>query len=446
VATRASFMLEKGNIFGHNYPGTASLASLGLLCGAGNRPGRVIARGGGHQRGMIMAADYPSDLSPDEIDGHGVPLDVDRWAREGNLRMAWVIGCTWAGGGTAAPARLFGALRALARETSPQVDAAAAFPEGFDGALDREAVVARMRERVDGGGTVLVQQDIYPQDLTELADLVLPAVSWGEESFTRMQGERRLRLYPRIADAPGEAKPDWWIVAQVAQRMGYDGFDWPDGEAIFNEAAERAAGSSQDYSGVIALADASGRSAYEILAERGTTGVQCPTTFVDGQIEETVRVHDAEQGRGFKTASGKALFVVGSWDDALGHHDDVEPVEGEIWIVNRRDSRTWSAMIEDLRIPVRIEQMPAHVLEVHADDASAAGVEDGGGVRVETGDLGFEATLRISDRLQPGVACAYFNYGGRVRSAANNSVRDRTDPINGLYAFKLGRGRLVRIE
>ena len=61
-----------------------------------------------------------------------------------------------------------------------------------------------------------MQQEIYTNALTEFADILLPAATWGEEDFARMQGERRLRLYSKFMDAPGEAKPDWWIAAQVA--------------------------------------------------------------------------------------------------------------------------------------------------------------------------------------------------------------------------------------
>jgi arsenite oxidase large subunit len=52
---KTSFMLEKGNYWSNNYMNTASLAAVGLICGAGNRPGQVISRGGGHQRGWMSA-------------------------------------------------------------------------------------------------------------------------------------------------------------------------------------------------------------------------------------------------------------------------------------------------------------------------------------------------------------------------------------------------------
>ena len=72
----------------------------------------------------------------------------------------------------------------------------------------------------------LIQQDIYANTLTDFADIVLPAATWGEVDFTRAQGERRLRIYSKFYDPPGEAKPDWWIMAQIAKKMGYEGFDF----------------------------------------------------------------------------------------------------------------------------------------------------------------------------------------------------------------------------
>ena len=51
--------------------------------------------------------------------------------------------------------------------------------------------------------------------------------------LTRWNGERRLRLSDRFMDPPGEAKPDWWIIAEVAKKMGFSGYDWQDENEIF---------------------------------------------------------------------------------------------------------------------------------------------------------------------------------------------------------------------
>jgi len=446
-APRASFMLEKGNYWSHNFPNSASLASLGLLLGAGNRPGRVISRGGGHQRGMMKAASYPKDASPDTLQGRAAALDLDRWVRDGNLRMAWAIGCTWAGGGTAGASVLFERMRELV-STGPSLTSGVA----FDGdRLDVAAVVETLAARADAGGMVMVQQDLYPQGLTALADIVLPAASWGESSFTRMQGERRLRHYAQICDAPGQARPDWKIVADVATLMGYDGFDWADGDAIFEEAGPKSGG-TQAFGALVEYAQRQGRPARAVLAEQGTRGLQCPLRLEGDTLEETPRFHDADVAeasageRGaFKTDSGKAVFALGDWNDVVERQASLAPEEGEIWVLNRRDSRTWSAMIEDRRIEQRIEQMPDNILELDPSDADAYGVQDEDRVRVVGRQGSFEAVVEVSDQLQPGVACTYFNYLGEVSTAANNVVSNTPDPINGMFSFKLGRGRIEKI-
>ena len=131
--------------------------------------------------------------------------------------------------------------------------------------LNLERVREVLRERVDNGGMVLVQQEIYPNVLTEFADIVLPAAPWGEDDFARMQGERRLRIYSKIMDPPGDARADWWIVAQVARRMG---FDWTDFNDVFEEAAERSRGTVHDYAALVELARTQGKWAHEKRRER----------------------------------------------------------------------------------------------------------------------------------------------------------------------------------
>ena len=54
------------------------------------------------------------------------------------------------------------------------------------------------------------------REVSEFADLMLPAATWGEVDVARMQGERRLRSYSKVMEPPGEAKPDWWIICELA--------------------------------------------------------------------------------------------------------------------------------------------------------------------------------------------------------------------------------------
>ncbi len=454
---KASLMFEKGNYWGHNYPGTASLASLGLLLGAGNRPGRVVSRAGGHQRGMVMATSYPTSLSPHSVRGNKMGVNLDHWAMQGELRFAWVIGCTWAGGGTAAAQPLFDSLRRQARSGVERLpEESELFPDGEQGELDTAVVLASWKERLDAGGMVLLHQDLYSQALSDLADLILPAAGWGEAPFNRMQGERRLRHYSKIADPPGQAKPDWWVIAEVARRMGFSGFDWQDGNQVFEEAAAATSGGVNDYSELVTLAQEQGRTATSLIAELGTTGIQCPIKRDGEELVGTVRLHE----QGFNTPTKKALFVRGSWDDVEPRQSVAQPREGELWVVNRRTSGTWSSMVEDLRMPYRLSLYPENWIEIHPEDARERNIADGDRITIETSGIVAEGLpqggpdskgamrgiARISSLVRPGTCCAYFNYLGDPAGAANNVVQNIEDPINLLYSFKLGRGRVTRAD
>src|SRR6201995_5185225 len=70
------------------------------------------------------------------------------------------------------------------------------------------------------------------------AHVLLPALAWGEKSGTVTNSERRISRQRAFLPAPGEARPDWWIVSEVAKRLGFGAaFDYNSAAAIFREHA-----------------------------------------------------------------------------------------------------------------------------------------------------------------------------------------------------------------
>src|SRR4029079_15357499 len=70
------------------------------------------------------------------------------------------------------------------------------------------------------------------------AQILLPAAAWGEKDGTVTNSERRISRQRPFLPLPGEAKPDWWIVADVARRMGFaDGFAYGSAADVFREHA-----------------------------------------------------------------------------------------------------------------------------------------------------------------------------------------------------------------
>ena len=479
---RTSFMLEKGNYWSNNYMNTASLSTLGLICGAGNRPGQVISRGGGHQRGGMGAGPGKGWLSPEKHPGRRKkPLNVDRWVMDGKVRFMWTMGITW-----------FPAMLASQELASRVADLTLRNPNQ-PRSVDRDHLVEVFKARVESGGMVLVDSNIYPVEPlnTQYADIVLPAAGWGEVDFARCNAERRLRLYARFNDAPGEAKPDWWAIGQFAQKMGLEGFDWTESNDVFEEAARFSRNGVLSYNVLVKEAKKEGKKGHEKLRELGTTGIQTPIRMVDGQMIGTGRLHNPENDWGevegdtkdqkwlyaFGTHTGKANILKTPWvnDSWSDFYEAIKPraEKGEIWITNGRVNEVWQSGFDDLRKPYLAKRWPWPHIVIHPDDAAPHGIESGDLVEgfndtvyvqsgepigVKEDDLSFTSLMEhghiktttgqfvavaiVSDEMRPGVAKAAFNYPG---SMANSVCHAVPDPVTGNYRYKLGRGVLRKV-
>lgn len=482
---KTSFMCEKGNYWSNNYMNTTSFASLGLICGAGNRPGRMISRGGGHQRGGLSAGGGSGWLSPEKYPGRRKKsFNLDLWLHEGNMRFAWVIGTTWVAAMMGSNA-LEKKMRDLTQGNPHQIDS-----------LDRAAIFETLKRRVDSGGMVMANSDLYPTEPigTEFADIVFPVSSWGEDNFTRCNSERRLRLYSKFYDAPGEAKPDWWIVQKFAQKMGFDkdgSYAWKDSNDVFEEAARFSRGGVLNYHPLAEMAKAQGVKAQEFLRGYGTTGIQTPIRQRDGKLVGTKRLHDPTNDWGeiegptvqtkvmyaFNTHSGKAVLLKSPWNYAgwIQYYDAIKPraEKGEIWVTNGRVNETWQSGFDDLRKPYLSQRWPEAFIFIHPDDAKVKAIESGDYVEVvndavyiQTGqpqgvldaDLTFNQLMKdghimttvgsfravaiVSDEMRPGVCKANFNF---PKSPANAVVSAVPDPMTNNYRYKLGRGALTKV-
>ena len=435
-----SVLFEKGVYWSHNYENTAAIANLGLVLGAVGREGRATARMGGHQRGGVKAASYPLAKSPHEVDGHPIEMDTERWLVEGRTRFRWVVGTNWlsAMAGSAALSRRVAELVGI----GPTITS-----------TDPKTVLAQMKARIDAGGMVLVHQEIYENESTRYADLVLPAATWGEEDFARANAERRIRLYQRFMDPPGDARPDWWIFAQVARRMGFDGFDWADSNAVFEESAPRSGGSRKDYRALVEKARREGVRAHDLLAEHGTTGLQAPLGLDGDRITETVRLHEDLR---FKSDSGRANFVLPDWS-AVRNRNRVlapRPEKGEVWVLNGRVNALWNNLSDFSRRQLSNDRWPLNPIEINPLDARRWGIGAGDLVSVECDSVldqvgertsgGFTAVAYPTDAVPPGVTFTYFLFPG---SPSNNVVPADTSlqPLSLRYPFKLGRGTIRRL-
>lgn len=378
-------MIEKGFYWSNNTGNTNAISSLGIIVGAGGRPGQVIGRAGGHQRGGLRGGKYPRNKSPEKLPGRRRrALDTDRYLISGHTRLAHVIGTTW--------------VKAMCGSQSLQAkfdELTTRNPHQVT-SFTKEDIVETLKQRVDSGGMVVWNQDIYLVDPigARYADIVFPASGWGEETFTRANSERRIRLYPKFYDAPGEAKPDWWIIAQLTRKMGFEGFDWQNSNEVLEEGSRFSRGSRKDFHMVKVAAHREGKTPHKKLGEFGTNGIQGPVLMrADGSPEETKRLHDVNRvlppegpvggtvfGKKlthFNSQTGKCNLQKAPWSLFSSYWEWLKLREGEIWMTSGRINERWQSGYDDRRRPYIVQRWPENWIELHPEDAAVYGVENG---------------------------------------------------------------------
>jgi arsenite oxidase large subunit len=482
---KTSLGIEKGFYWSNNTGNTNAVSSLATICGAGGRPGQVVGRFGGHQRGGTGGGGYSRNKSPQKRPGRRrQALDCDRYFYSGHTRLAHVVGTTWIQA-MCGSAGLNAKFEELVSNNPHQVRS-----------YDKAEIIDTLKKRMDSGGTVVVNQDIYLRDPigSRFADVVMPAATWGEEDFVRANGERRIRLYSKFYDAPGDAKPDWWIFAQIGQRMGFDGFDWKNSNEVCEESSRFSRGNRKAYHMVKVAAHREGKTLHEKLREMGTTGIQGPA-FLDyntGKLSGTTRLHDTtltekdwetrtkgtnmtnKKGTHFNSQTGKVNIQKHPWSLFSDYWEWMKPKKDELWHTNGRINEVWQSGFDDVDRRAYISQRwPENWTEIHPDDAKSRGIESGDQVLlysdrvpnfrqtikgVHGSDFNFADLLKngwieldkgavtavaiVTPHVKKGVMYSYFINTSQPSNALQGRVPDQ---ISGNYNYKMGVARVKKI-
>ncbi len=255
-------------------------------------------------------------------------------------------------------------------------------------------------------------------DTARLAHVLLPATAWGEKDGTVTNSERRISRQRAFLPAPGQARPDWWHLAQVARRMGFAGFDWPGPAAIFAEHARLSAvaaaqGSDFDISG---LADADYDRLDPVCWPQGAT--RRARFFGDG------RFHTPDgRGRLLPVQARLPAAVTGAHPFRLN--------TGRI-----RDQ--WHTMTRTGLSPRLSQHLAEPFLEIHPRDARALGLQDEGLAEVQSPHGSAVLRVLLSDRVAPGHPFAPMHWTAQTAPTGRIDalVAALTDPVSGQPASK----------
>jgi anaerobic selenocysteine-containing dehydrogenase len=319
----------------------------------------------------------------------------------------------------------------------------------------------RIRRILSKGSLFVIVQDAFRTETTEYADVVLPAALWGEKTGCFTNIDRTVHLSEKAIDPPGQAKADFDIFLDYAQRMNFRDKDgaplitWRTPEECFEAWKLCSKGRPCDYSGMT----------YAKL--RGSAGIQWPchdqapdgtprlyadahfNTHADycetyGHDLTTGAVNTPEEYRA-RDPQGKALLRAVEYQPPHEEPDEEYP----FWLTTGRLVYHWHTRTKTARSRKLNEAAPDAFVQMHEHDAAELGIAEGDMVEVQSRRGTITVRAKLGDILQ-GHLFVPFHYGywddaTRAR-AANELTIGEWDPVSKQPYFKHAAVRAKKVS
>jgi assimilatory nitrate reductase catalytic subunit len=268
----------------------------------------------------------------------------------------------------------------------------------------------------------IVSENVVANDTVAAGPhVLLPAQAWGEKSGTVTNSERRISRQRAFLPSPGECKPDWWMVSEVAKRLGFsDGFNFNSAADVFREHAalsafENDGGRDFDIGALTSLSD----DAFDAMAP-----VQWPIR--SGEAESQQRFF---ADGGFFTNDRKARFVAPEIPALRTETTAGRPLR----LNTGRIRDQWHTMTRTGTSPRLGQHLPEPFVEVHPADAARFGLSDDGFARITTDYGQCILKVTVSPRQQRGMLFAPIHWSDHNASSGRvgGLVAPFTDPFSG---------------
>lgn len=243
------------------------------------------------------------------------------------------------------------------------------------------------------------QEAYYPTETAAYAHVLLPATQWSEKSGTMTNSERRVSLCPAFQPAPGEAREDWAIFAEVGRRLGFEEqFRFQSAAEVHAEFVQLTRGRPCDMSGI----------SHDRLRTEGPLQWPCPA-----QPDQTNQIAQAEglqrlyTNQRFNTPDGRARF------GAYHSRGLAEPPDPDYPLVltTGRLYGHWHTQTRTGRIDKLRQMHPNPFIEIHPRDADRLGIADQDWVEVRSrrGMARFPALVTAA--IAPGTVFVPMHWG-----------------------------------
>ncbi|MED5459245.1 formate dehydrogenase subunit alpha [Halomonas sp. 15WGF] len=260
----------------------------------------------------------------------------------------------------------------------------------------------------------LVVQDLFITETAQFADVILPASAWPEKDGTVTNTNRQVQLGRAALPLPGDAKPDWWIIQEIANRFGL-GWRYQHPQDVFAEMQQ----------GMHSFNHIS----WERLARENSVTYPCPAEDAPGQ--------DVVFSDAFPRAGGLAKFA------PTRPLPPDEPVDDEYPTVltTGRQLEHWHTGSMTRRAQVLDALEPEAVASLSPGELNRLGVVPGEKLTITTRRGTITLTARVDDKIPDGMVFVPFAY---AEAAANLLTNPALDPYGKIPEFKYAACRLER--
>jgi len=253
----------------------------------------------------------------------------------------------------------------------------------------------------------VVVQDIFLTETAQLADVVLPGVSFAEKDGTFTNTERRVQLLDVVVPPVKGAMEDWKILCKLARMLGAKGFNFRSSEQIMREIAR--------------LTPSYGGMAYDRL--RGE-GLHWPC--LDDKHPGTPYLHK----EAFPRPGGRATFKALEYRES----EELPDADYPLMLTTGRSLYHFHTSTMSRRSPALVQAHPEERVQINPADAGKLGIEDGEMVRISSRRGSVSSRADVSHIVQPGLVFMTFHF---VEACANELTNKALDPIAKIPEFKV---------
>ncbi len=266
--------------------------------------------------------------------------------------------------------------------------------------------------------------DFFLSESAQHADVVLPGSLHEEDEGTSTSGEGRIIKINAAVTPPAEARRDWEILLEIAERLGKgEHFQYDNTEQIFEELCRASSGGAADYTGATWQRIEDEMGLFWPVPEVGHPG--------------TPRLYE---GGKFNFPDGRARF------HAVPYRLPAEVVDDEypVWLTTGRVVSQYLSGTQTRRIGGLVEQYPEPLCEMHPVLAGSLGIADGDQITVSSRRGEITLPAKVVNTIRPDTVFIPYHWAGD--KAANQLTIRAVDPLSKMPEFKVAAVRVARVE